>query len=73
MTQHRLQWCEPGAAGDEYERRGTRPIDELADGALNAQQRSGAQLLEEPLCEAAAWHIARVQLDEFGVVRGAGD
>jgi len=63
MTQHRLQRCKAGAARDEYEGRATWPIDELADGALDAQQRAGPQLLEESLCEAATWNVARVQLD----------
>src|SRR6202042_1676798 len=73
MAQHRLQRCEPRAAGDEQQRFRAGSIDELADGALDAQQGARTQLLEEPLGEAAARYVARVQLDEISRVRWTCD
>ena len=73
MAQDRLRGRKARAAGDEEQRPRAGAIDELPDGTFDTQQCSDLQRIEELFGEAAARHMARVQLDEPGIVRGTGD
>ena len=73
VPQHRLHGCEARAARDEDRRRHRFRIDELADRALDAQQRARSLVREQAAREAAPGDVAHVQLEPRGIVRRGRD